>query len=109
MMRVSMSFQRMLEMARRHGMPIVVTDPNGKEPMVVLSLEIYEALLNETSHATRVTPHASSEGMREPIMVPVRDGSSSTPKQAEAEPENLAELSMEERFYMEPLDEPRNT
>lgn len=103
-----MSFQRMLEMARRHGMPIVVTDPNGKAPMVVLPLETYEALIGDGSDP-QVASRKSQVPMGEPIMVPVRDGSGSTPKQTEAEPENLAELSMEERFYMEPLDEPRNT
>lgn len=103
-----MSFQRMLEMARRHGMPIVVTDPNGKEPMVVLPMEAYEALIGGGS-GSQVASRKLQVPMGEPIMVPVRDGSSPTPKPAEAEPENLAELSMEERFYMEPLDEPRNT
>lgn len=81
-----MSFQRMIEMARRHGMPIVVTDPNGKEPVVVLSLEVYEALIGEGSG---------------PKVVGVR-------KSQVPMPENLAELSVEERFYVEPLDEPRN-
>lgn len=92
-----MSFQHMLEMARRHGMPLVVTDPNGKAPVVVLPLEVYEALVD------------GAPKKKEPIVVPVRDESSLTPLNVQIEPENLAELSMEERFYMEPLDESRQT
>ncbi len=44
-----MSLQRVIELARRQGMPIVVTDVAGREPMVLLPLEIYEDLLNEPS------------------------------------------------------------
>ncbi len=91
-----MSLQRTFEMARRHGMPIVVTDPNGKDPMVVLPLEAYETLLE------------GAPKKREPIVVPVRDESSLAPLKVQIEPEFLAELSAEERFYVEPLDEPRN-
>jgi len=39
-----MSFQRIFDMVRRQGMPMVVTDSAGKEPVVVLPLEVYEAL-----------------------------------------------------------------
>lgn len=91
-----MSFQRMLDMARRHGMPLVVTDPNGKAPVVVLPLEVYEALVE------------GAPKKREPIVVPVRDESRLTPLKVQIEPENLAELSMEERFYIEPLEEGKN-
>lgn len=93
--------------ARRQGMPVIVSDADGKEPMVVLPLEIYEALLNESSLAPRPAPRASSEGVREPMRVPVRDVSSESTI-AESEPEFLAELSMEERFYIEPLEEGKN-
>jgi hypothetical protein len=68
-------------------MPIVVTDPNGKDPMVVLPLEVYEALVD------------GAPKRREPILTPLK---------VQSEPEFLAELSAEERFYVEPLDEPRN-
>lgn len=105
-----MSFQRMLEMARRHGMPLVVTDPNGKEPMVVLPLEVYEALVEGTS-----TPSSANMGKHrqvsstEPVVVPVRDGSVQAQPKPKNEPELLAELSLEERFYIEPLEEGKNS
>ncbi|MCC6563489.1 hypothetical protein IT087_01200 [Candidatus Uhrbacteria bacterium] len=102
-----MSFQRMLEMVRRQGMPLMVTDPDGREPMVVLPLEVYEALVEGGSApAARAVPKQAPVG--EPIMVPVRDGSAPQPK-PQIMPELLAELSMEERFYIEPLDESKNS
>lgn len=40
----SMSLQRVIDIARKNGMPVVVTDPAGHHPMVVLSLEQFEAM-----------------------------------------------------------------
>lgn len=60
-------------------MPIIVSDKEGKEPMVVLPLEVYEALVE-------------GGGLQKTVR----------------EPEILAELSTEERFYIEPLEEGRN-
>jgi nicotinamidase-related amidase len=34
-----MSLQRIIELARRQGMPVILTDVAGREPMVVLPLE----------------------------------------------------------------------
>lgn len=101
-----MSFQRMLEMARRHGMPLVVTDPNGKEPMVVLPMEVYEALVEGGSVAT---PGPAKRPVNEPVVVPVRDASPVSPAKKANEPEILAELSIEERFYIEPLEDGKNS
>jgi PHD/YefM family antitoxin component YafN of YafNO toxin-antitoxin module len=39
-----MSLQRVIDIARKNGMPVVVTDPAGHYPMVVLSLEQFEAM-----------------------------------------------------------------
>jgi hypothetical protein len=100
----------MLEMARRHGMPLVVTDPNGKEPLVVLPLELYEALVEGVSQpqpASIRKPQASVAG--EPVVVPVRDGSTPFAVKPQSEPELMAELSLEERFYIEPLEGDKNS
>lgn len=40
-----MSLQRIIELARRQGMPIIMTDVGGREPMVLLSLDTYEEML----------------------------------------------------------------
>ncbi|MCR4278734.1 MAG: hypothetical protein NUV81_02400 [bacterium] len=39
-----MSWTRILNTARRNGIPLIVTDSNGDEPMVVLPLEQFEAM-----------------------------------------------------------------
>ncbi|MBP6944460.1 hypothetical protein KBD61_03970 [Patescibacteria group bacterium] len=41
-----MSLQRIIELARRQGMPVILTDVAGREPMVVLPLEAYEKMLD---------------------------------------------------------------
>lgn len=41
-----MSLQRVLELARRQGAPVIVTDVAGREPLVILPLEAYEQLLD---------------------------------------------------------------
>lgn len=42
-----MSLQRVLELARRQNMAVVVTDVAGREPLVVLPLDTYERLLDQ--------------------------------------------------------------
>ncbi len=99
---------------------MVVTDPGGKEPMVVLPLEVYEALVEGMVATPTVAAPSPRAEAREPIMVPVRDGSEARETQApserisaqtkpESEPDLLAELSIEERFYIEPLEDQRNS
>ena len=74
-----MSFQRIFDMVRRQGMPMVVTDDTGKEPVVVLPFEVYEALMEGGE-------------VKKPVKAP--------------EPE--VEISLEERFYVEPLEDQEN-
>ncbi len=44
-----MSWQRILEAARRQGMPVIVTDIAGREPMVLLPFDRYERMLETGS------------------------------------------------------------
>ena len=81
-----MSFQRIFELVRRQGMPLVVTDEGGKEPLVVLPFDMYEALM---------------------------EGGESKPEIKAMKKENLApspdtEISLEERFYIETLEDQEN-
>lgn len=66
-----MSLQRVIELARRQGMPIVVTDVAGREPMVLLPLEIYEDLLNEPNPSflknDQSKPNSSQESSKEAV------------------------------------------
>ncbi len=119
-----MSWQRILETARRHGLPIVVTDPAGREPMVVLPLEVYEALTEESPSSIP----APEKDVEAPIRVEAVDNSDSFPpsrvvKKALSDlPADLlkemaplpksaqvgSEMTLEDRFYLEPVDEEEN-
>lgn len=48
-----MSLQRIIELARRQGMPVILTDVAGREPMVVLPLEAYEKMLEGEGQASK--------------------------------------------------------
>lgn len=52
-MGIPMSFQRILELARRNGLPMVVTDVAGREPMVLLPLGEFERLTEGSGGAER--------------------------------------------------------
>jgi hypothetical protein len=105
-------------MVKRQGMPLVVTDGQGRDPVIVLPLDMYEVLV--AGQKPENGQRADSEGIGEPIIVPVRDevsqpmpaaserpssnsgspekGASQTP---EFEPDLISELSTEERFYID--------
>ncbi len=122
-----MSWQRILETARRRGFPVIVTDIAGREPMVVMPFSEYERL-DEVTHEKKIR------------VVPVMDEPTTTPtvkvtdrmqteekvavatqeafqRQVDATIRSLADISqvetspepgdlhIEERFYLEPLDE----
>lgn len=46
-----MSLERVIEVGRRQGMPVIVTDVGGREPMVLLPLNAYERLLDAPSES----------------------------------------------------------
>ena len=43
-----MSLQRVLETARKMGVPVIVTDSAGLDPIVILPLEQFEAMAGES-------------------------------------------------------------
>jgi hypothetical protein len=118
-----MSFQRMFEMARRHGVPVVVTDKEGKDPMVILPLEVYEALTEGalSPQASASIRKSEAAEANEPIVVPVRSVPEPNSKSSgrlermavevnrgfdqEVTQTNLADLSLEERFYIETMED----
>jgi hypothetical protein len=115
--RFYMSFQRILESARRMGAPLIVTDAAGREPMVVMSLQTYERL-SEVAPALAPKPAASpmaeptvTEFIQTPVTAPSKPESAPVLQeiaiQVMESPEMAqdSEISMEERFYLEPSDE----
>ncbi|KAA0205975.1 hypothetical protein EDM68_03850 [Candidatus Uhrbacteria bacterium] len=95
-----MSFQRIFEMVKRQGMPLVITDGQGKDPLIVLPLDMYEALADGQALGA---PPSTQEGEKEPVIIPVKE------KPSPAESDLLADLSIEERFYIESLEEDKNS
>lgn len=112
-----MSWQRILESARRNGFPVIVTDIAGREPMVVMPFDAFEEM-NETYHAS-LEAWEEGEGIEysdlEPVseevyappapIEPVPPPSEPPMPTAESGEENVSHLSMEERFYLEPVDD----
>ena len=92
-----MSWQRIFEVARERKLPIIVTDLAGREPMVVMPLEEYERMGEQ--------PKTIPIKMEKEEQIPL-------PKESPVVPPNPGViedvLSLEERFYLEPMDEESN-
>jgi len=84
-----MSLQNVFESARKMGVPVIVTDPSGREPMVVLPLEQFEAMNGE-----------------EKARIPQNKPQFASPVFEPSIPSNFSEIPPEDRFYLEPVDDP---
>ncbi|MCE9585855.1 hypothetical protein K8R04_00880 [Candidatus Uhrbacteria bacterium] len=119
-----MSFQRILETARRMGSPLIVTDAAGREPMVIMALQTYERLGEGVSQATSRKPQNSKPESEEPTVTEFATMAPQTSSEAPIKQESApvlreiaiqvmdspemaqdSEISLEERFYLEPTDE----
>lgn len=119
-----MSFQRILETARRMGSPLIVTDVAGREPMVVMTLQTYERLGERVSQSGERKAETTRQESEEPTVTEFTSMPTPAPSQPSAKAESSSllqeiaiqvmespemaqdsEISMEERFYLEPLDE----
>lgn len=78
-----MSWQRIMEVARKQGMPVIVTDVAGREPMVILPLEGYERLLGGFPIVKEEKPLYEAKNTREEAhsvsTKPVPGGMNATP------------------------------
>jgi len=120
-----MSWQRILETARRNGFPVVVTDIAGREPMVVMPLEAYEALSSQKQknlgdfnyQSYPIEPDEPGLRTVEPILDESGDKSFKNAGAAmlETEEKNILhveetsesedeELALEDRFFLEPTE-----
>jgi len=126
-----MSWQRIFRTARRLGSPVIFTDQAGNDPMIVLPLDDYERLIEQPSDFGPTTslrvgrqfePEAEMESLFElpfeedmPLpntenlaqkrpKGPVRPVEEEIPDQAKDSPDNQ-EISLDERFYFEPLED----
>jgi hypothetical protein len=107
-----MSWQRILAFARERDLPVIVTDIAGREPLVVMPFAQFEELsMKETRPA--LSKLASLESL-EPRVTKNREVSledvimpfSEEPaiKMGDIGVEK-GELSLEEQFYLEPIEE----
>jgi hypothetical protein len=87
-------FERLLKLAQKTGDRLIVTDPSGQEPVVILPLSEYEGLLD----------HGSFRGGREPQDVEERSYED-VPKSAPEAREEIGESEMEGEFDPEALEE----
>lgn len=94
-----MSFQRILEIARQRGLPIIVTDIAGREPVAILPLEEYERL---SSHRPQAPPSKQVEAPS-PVLEQIAE---QTKDDFQGKIDDVAEnLSLEEKFYLEPVED----
>ena len=140
-----MSMQRILETSRKLGLPVIVTDIAGREPMVVLPLEQFEAMAGAGGDMPEVAAPAAPQLAAEPAErpdanranTPYRANGNNLPysgaeaaqppaadptyqaamgvleRHAEQNSQNSQkkdekiedDLPMEDRFYVEPLDD----
>jgi len=85
-----MSLQRIFESAKRLGLPLIVTDTEGRDPMVILPLGEFEVLsrAQKSPIFSQKPVESAPEGIHEDIVADISE-----------------EIPVEERFYLEPLDE----
>ena len=108
-----MSLQRVLETARRTGTPVIVTDVGGREPMVVMPLEQFEALTGETPsrHAPSQPPLSKEERVERVLAEMASQRSAERANEAALKIESLSvelpadDITLEERFYLEPVED----
>ncbi len=83
-----MSLQRVLETARKMGVPVIVTDSAGLDPIVILPLEQFEAMSRE------------KDDRRKTVDDSIIGNDFSLSKASNS----TDEIPIEDRFYLEPID-----
>jgi hypothetical protein len=112
-----MSFQRVIETARRTGVPVIMTDVAGREPMVILSLEQFEAMAGDVNaRESAAAPRREVKKEKVTIDEDVERALAELAAEkanarlnevaADVQQGNAEEgLSIEERFYLEPVED----
>ncbi len=80
------------------GSPLVITDPAGREPMVVMTLEAFERMgdgLPPASRKSKVESQPVPQAQEQEVVTFIE-------VMKEPEKAEISEISMEERFFIEP-------
>ncbi|MBI4139172.1 hypothetical protein HY479_03415 [Candidatus Uhrbacteria bacterium] len=105
-----MSLQHVLDVARKNGMPVIVTDAAGREPMVVMPLEQFEAMAgwDEEVKSQKSKVKSVEGGLDEVIAEASAERATMRMEDAAREMEEIGsrladDAPLEERFYLEPV------
>ncbi len=109
---IIMSLQRIIESARKLGVPVIMTDPAGREPLVIVSLEQFEAMAGSpqetpSDHA-KLAAYSPEPGFSPQVSeIPSEQDVLQQDIYLEDVPPAEAQkvLTDEERFYLEPLED----
>lgn len=99
-----MSIQHVFESARRLGLPVILTDIGGRDPMVVLPLDQFEAMAGESP----VKPLAKPEPHQDVKRPEALHGLSAKDLEVLSKAAPAQDLPLDERFYLEPVDDDKS-
>ncbi len=115
-----MSIHRVLETARRLGLPVIFTDDAGREPMVVVPLEQFEAMVGSApvSHGSSSVVSSGVDPEYEAVAASLAKdfeatlasrstlmGSVAGHQSGQVKGVADKDLALEERFYIEPVED----
>lgn len=121
-----MSWQHVFKTARRLGTPVIVTDQAGDDPLIILPLDAYDELVGQAGvekpvskpNRRSVEPDERVESVFEiPIeeeppvlrsknLAETRQKESTEPvEETDGKEEEDQGISLDERFYFEPLED----
>ncbi|MFA4954109.1 MAG: hypothetical protein WC641_02260 [Patescibacteria group bacterium] len=103
-----MSLQRVFESARKLGIPVIVTDPAGRDPMVVLPLEHFEAMAGSAVEETTRQDQNDKPLVKSDVLPNQAMPAWESPEKMPEKLENMSEMAPEERFYLEPVEDGTN-
>lgn len=119
------NFKRLIRLAKRTNSPLIVTDADGEDPVVLMSVDQFEALASEFDPADYdcfedfedeiwdnddidlALDDDEIEEIEQDFMAPVPEDEIFAGEIADEEldeAENTAENGSEEQFYLEPIE-----
>ena len=103
-----MSLSQVLKQAKKYGFPVVITNDEGEDSYVLLPFDQFDALMDGTRASEPSLPRVIEdviedefEAQRSSKIDAVAESLENTVSFAD----NSAELSTEEKFYLEPIDD----
>jgi len=95
---------KIIKIARKMGGRVIVTDPEGNEPFVLMDLASYEEIMNNENKNLTGNPEGviiKPEITQNFAGIPLEDQAFNSDSFAEISEEDVIE---DERFYLEPIE-----